>query len=386
MNDQGNSRVWIMREVEESLRRLGTDHIDLYQIHRPEPDTHIEETLGALTDLQRQGKIRYFGSSTFPGWQMVEAQWVAERRGLVALPDRAAAVLDLRPADRARRACPSPSATAWGCSCGARCAEAGCAVATAATTSTAPRNRGPLGGAQRADWLAILFDESRPEVQRKLDVVEELVLLADEGRHHAPSPRDRVRARASGGDLGDRRASDDGAARGPASRRRISGWTTRRSTRSTSWSRPAPWSTSTTAGSTRGGSSRETAGSDRRRRSSGADDRDRHGTDRERLGRVDPSARARLRRPARDRTTPATVRSTGRRSARRAPVASRSSGGWVSTSWWTARPSGSDATPSSSATCRRRPGSGSSVRPGSTRARFPASSVMPRWRRWPPTS
>jgi aryl-alcohol dehydrogenase-like predicted oxidoreductase len=81
-NDAGNSRVWIAKEVENSLRRLGTDHIDLYQIHRPDGDTDVEETLGALTDLQRQGKIRYFGSSTYPGWQMVEAQWVAERRGL----------------------------------------------------------------------------------------------------------------------------------------------------------------------------------------------------------------------------------------------------------------------------------------------------------------
>src|SRR5712691_8616479 len=81
-NERGNSRVWIMREVENSLRRLGTDHVDLYQIHRPEGETDVEETLGALTDLQRQGKIRYFGSSTFPGWQMVEAQWIAEQRGL----------------------------------------------------------------------------------------------------------------------------------------------------------------------------------------------------------------------------------------------------------------------------------------------------------------
>ena len=81
-NDRGNSRVWIAKEVENSLRRLGTDHIDLYQIHRPEGETDVEETLGALTDLQRQGKIRYFGSSTYPGWQMVEAQWAAERRGL----------------------------------------------------------------------------------------------------------------------------------------------------------------------------------------------------------------------------------------------------------------------------------------------------------------
>jgi aryl-alcohol dehydrogenase-like predicted oxidoreductase len=81
-NRRGNSRRWIVRAVEESLRRLGTDWIDLYQVHRPEPDTDIEETLGALTDLQRQGKIRAFGSSTFPAYQMVEAQWVAQRRAL----------------------------------------------------------------------------------------------------------------------------------------------------------------------------------------------------------------------------------------------------------------------------------------------------------------
>ena len=79
-NEFGNSRRWIMREVDNSLRRLRTDWIDLYQIHRPEPDTDIDETLGALTDLVRAGKVRYIGSSTFPASQVVEAQWVAERR------------------------------------------------------------------------------------------------------------------------------------------------------------------------------------------------------------------------------------------------------------------------------------------------------------------
>jgi aryl-alcohol dehydrogenase-like predicted oxidoreductase len=81
-NKRGNSRRWIIREVENSLRRLQTDWIDLYQMHRPDPGTDVEETLGALTDLQRQGKIRVFGSSTFPAHEIVEAQWVAERRGL----------------------------------------------------------------------------------------------------------------------------------------------------------------------------------------------------------------------------------------------------------------------------------------------------------------
>ncbi|WP_306204180.1 aldo/keto reductase [Actinoplanes sp. RD1] len=80
VNMRGNSRRWIMRAVEDSLRRLGTDHLDLYQVHRPDPETDIDETLGALTDLVRQGKIRYFGTSTFPAHQIVQAQWTAERR------------------------------------------------------------------------------------------------------------------------------------------------------------------------------------------------------------------------------------------------------------------------------------------------------------------
>jgi len=81
-NKRGNSRRWVVREVEDSLRRLGTDWIDLYQVHRPDRHTDVEETLSALTDLQRQGKIRAFGCSTFPAHQLVEAHWVAERRGL----------------------------------------------------------------------------------------------------------------------------------------------------------------------------------------------------------------------------------------------------------------------------------------------------------------
>jgi len=80
-NRSGNSRRWIVQEVENSLRRLGTDWIDLYQVHRPEPSTDIDETLGALTDLVRAGKIRYFGSSTFPAHELVQAQWTSEKRG-----------------------------------------------------------------------------------------------------------------------------------------------------------------------------------------------------------------------------------------------------------------------------------------------------------------
>ena len=81
-NQQGNSRRWILAEVENSLRRLQTDYLDLYQIHRPDPTTDIEETLSALSDLIHSGKVRAIGSSGMPASDMVEAQWVSERRGL----------------------------------------------------------------------------------------------------------------------------------------------------------------------------------------------------------------------------------------------------------------------------------------------------------------
>jgi aryl-alcohol dehydrogenase-like predicted oxidoreductase len=81
-NRRGASRRWIIREAEDSLRRLGTDWIDLYQIHRYSPEVDLEETLGALTDLVHQGKVRYLGSSTFPPSAIVEAQWAARNRHL----------------------------------------------------------------------------------------------------------------------------------------------------------------------------------------------------------------------------------------------------------------------------------------------------------------
>lgn len=81
-NERGASRRWITTAVENSLRRLGTDHIDVYQLHRPDPDTELEETLSVLTDLVRAGKVRAIGSSTTPASTLVQAQWVAERAGL----------------------------------------------------------------------------------------------------------------------------------------------------------------------------------------------------------------------------------------------------------------------------------------------------------------
>ncbi len=82
LNHQGSSRHWLFRALDDSLRRLGTDHIDLYQVHRWDPRTGDEETLSALTDLQRVGKIRYFGSSTFPPYRIVQAQWAAKENHL----------------------------------------------------------------------------------------------------------------------------------------------------------------------------------------------------------------------------------------------------------------------------------------------------------------
>lgn len=82
LNRRGNSRRWLQRALDDSLRRLQTDWIDVYQVHRPDPDTDIEETLSALTDLQRAGKIRAFGCSTFSPAQVVEAHAVSDRMGL----------------------------------------------------------------------------------------------------------------------------------------------------------------------------------------------------------------------------------------------------------------------------------------------------------------
>ncbi|MCU1644344.1 MAG: aldo/keto reductase [Nocardia sp.] len=81
-NHRGNSRRWIITAVENSLRRLQTDHLDLYQVHRPDPTVDVEETLSALSDLIHSGKVRAIGTSSFPASEIVEAQWVAERRGL----------------------------------------------------------------------------------------------------------------------------------------------------------------------------------------------------------------------------------------------------------------------------------------------------------------
>jgi aryl-alcohol dehydrogenase-like predicted oxidoreductase len=170
-NRFGNSRRWIVQEVENSLRRLRTDWIDLYQIHRPEEDTDIDETLGALTDLVRAGKVRYIGSSTFPPSQIVEAQWTAERRG------------------RERFVCEQPPYSML-----VRGVEAEvlpvCRRYGMGVIPWSPLAGGWLTGrwrkgvepppSRRAHRLPGRFDLSTPENQRKLDAADALARLAEE--------------------------------------------------------------------------------------------------------------------------------------------------------------------------------------------------------------
>ena len=169
-NRRGVSRRWIIAEVENSLRRLGTDWIDLYQMHRPDPDTDIDETLGALTDLVQQGKVRYIGSSSFSAGEIVEAQWVARERRLERFrteqPPYSLLVrgieLDVLPT-AARHGMGiltySPLAGGW---------LSGRWTADSSPTSPARRR------------LAARFDMSLPENQRKLDAVEQLAKVADD--------------------------------------------------------------------------------------------------------------------------------------------------------------------------------------------------------------
>ncbi len=169
-NRRGASRRWIMTEVESSLRRLGTDHIDLYQVHRPELGTDVEETLGALTDLVRQGKVRYIGSSSYSGSQIIEAQWVARDRRLERFrteqPPYSLLVrgieLDVLPAAQRHGMgilTYSPLAGGW--------------LSGSWTADSSPTS--PVR--QR---LAARFDMSLPENVRKLDAVEALGQVAEE--------------------------------------------------------------------------------------------------------------------------------------------------------------------------------------------------------------
>jgi aryl-alcohol dehydrogenase-like predicted oxidoreductase len=169
-NRQGNSRRWIVQEVENSLSRLQTDWIDLYQIHRPEPDTDIDETLGALTDLVRQGKIRYLGSSTFPPSEIIEAQWVAEKRG------------------RERFVCEQPPYSLLTRGVEAEvlpvCRRYGMGVIPwsplAGGWLSGRYRKGTTEQSRRVERLPERFDLSLPVNQRKLEAADALAALADD--------------------------------------------------------------------------------------------------------------------------------------------------------------------------------------------------------------
>jgi aryl-alcohol dehydrogenase-like predicted oxidoreductase len=169
-NDRGGSRRWIIREAENSLRRLNTDYIDLYQVHRPSPDTDVEETLGALTDLVRQGKLRYIGSSSYSGSQIVEAQWAARERNLERF------VTEQPPYSILVRGIEQdilPATLRHGMG----------------TLTYSPLSGGWLSGRWRKDAASspasaarpnARFDMSSPANQRKLEIVEELARLAEQ--------------------------------------------------------------------------------------------------------------------------------------------------------------------------------------------------------------
>ena len=170
INMKGNSRRWLVREVENSLRRLQTDYIDLYQIHRPDYHTDIEETLSALSDLVHSGKVRAIGSSTFPAEQIVEAQWVAERRGYV----------------RFRCEQPPYSIFARGVEASVlpTCEKYGMGVipwsplAGGWLTGRIRKDTGVDMTTGRARRVPSRFDQALPGNQAKLDAVEELIKIA----------------------------------------------------------------------------------------------------------------------------------------------------------------------------------------------------------------
>ncbi|MES2524707.1 MAG: aldo/keto reductase [Gemmatimonadota bacterium] len=169
-NMQGNSRRWIVREVEASLKRLRTDWIDLYQMHRFDPSTEIEETLRALDDLVTAGKIRYAGSSTFPAAEIVNAQWTAHDRRLTRF------TAEQPPYSMLVRAIESDVLPV-------------CEQFRMGVLVWSPLAGGWLSGkwrkgaaapeSARADRLPARYDLSRPENQRKLEAADALGALAD---------------------------------------------------------------------------------------------------------------------------------------------------------------------------------------------------------------
>ena len=169
-NHLGGSRRWLMMELERSLGRLGVDHVDLYQVHRWDPAVSDEETLSALTDLQRAGKIRYFGSSTFPAYRIVQAQWASREHHLGRYVTEQPSYSVLQ---RGIEAHVLPVTEEYGMG----------------VLAWSPLASGWLSGAIRAGQeirtsrsgvMQQRFDVSLPANRARLDAVERLVKVADE--------------------------------------------------------------------------------------------------------------------------------------------------------------------------------------------------------------
>jgi aryl-alcohol dehydrogenase-like predicted oxidoreductase len=169
-NHRGSSRRWLVAALDDSLRRLGVDHVDLYQVHRWDPDTSDEETLSALTDLQRAGKIRYFGSSTFPAYRIVQAQWAAREHHLGRYVTEQPGYSILQ---RGAETHVLPVAAEYGLG----------------VLAWSPLASGWLSGAiregrqvdtNRSTFMSERFDTSIPSNRAKLDAVERLARVADE--------------------------------------------------------------------------------------------------------------------------------------------------------------------------------------------------------------
>ena len=211
-NHRGGSRRWIIQEVENSLRRLGTDWIDLYQIHRYDPAVDLDETLGALTDLVRSGKVRYIGHSTYPASAIVDAQWTARDRG------RERFVTEQPPYSILTRGIENEVLPV--------CQRYGMGV-----IPYSPLAGGWLSGRYRTDAdagptsvarkrLANRFDLDLPANQRKLEAAEQFVGTRRRRRPDADPAGDRVRSAPPGGDRSDHRPAHHGTPRVPARRRR----------------------------------------------------------------------------------------------------------------------------------------------------------------------
>ena len=196
-NQQGNSRRWIIAEVENSLRRLQTDYIDLYQIHRPDPTTDIEETLSALSDLIHAGKVRAIGSSAMPASDIVEAQWVSERRGLERFRTEQPTYSIL---NRAIETEVLPVAQRYGM---------GTLVWSplAMGLLTGRVRKGQQTDLRRTDVLHA-HDRRKPHRHRRADHPRRRPC-----RNQAHPPRHGIRHRPSRGHIGDHRAPHDGTAR-----------------------------------------------------------------------------------------------------------------------------------------------------------------------------